>query len=142
MIKCNKCGSEKELSEFHKNKTCRFGVIKTCKQCMVDYTARYYQQNKSRIKTRVKIYRSVNKDSYNAYKKAYRSVNKDYYKAYMSKHCKNLYDSYIKSQLKKSGIINPTTQMIIEKREVIKLKRLLHEKQRAINSPRNHVSII
>ena len=62
---CTKCGEEKDLSEFHKNKYTKDGLVSKCKRCRIidgrNYRnnhkeelkillARWYQNNKERVK--------------------------------------------------------------------------------------------
>ena len=50
---CTKCGQEKPLSGFHKDKSGRLGVKPQCKVCR----KQYYQENKDKILERQKQYR-------------------------------------------------------------------------------------
>ena len=34
---CTKCGDEKDLSEFHKNRYCKYGVLPSCKKCLKNH---------------------------------------------------------------------------------------------------------
>src|SRR3990167_2031200 len=45
---CKKCGEEKELCEFYKQKTTRDGYFSHCKQCDSNYHAGNYQKNKNK----------------------------------------------------------------------------------------------
>lgn len=54
---CTKCGIEKEITEFYKNNTCRFGVQSICKLC----NKKYQIENKDAIKKQKKIYRDSHK---------------------------------------------------------------------------------
>lgn len=46
--RCNKCGASKELKAFHKNKQCKHGRTGTCRVCIDDYRANWYQENKKK----------------------------------------------------------------------------------------------
>ena len=61
---CNKCGIKKPLSEYHKNKGCKYGVVGTCKECNRLKTKAYYNKNKKEICKKEKIKRKTNKDFY------------------------------------------------------------------------------
>jgi hypothetical protein len=52
----------------------------------------------------------------------------------VARYREHLVDSYVRSLLKESGINNPTPEQIEQKREQLKLIRLINEKQRAIKS--------
>ncbi len=65
---CTKCGKEKELSEFHKQKDGKFGVRGDCKSCRKEY--------------------------YKDYSKNYRKNNKDYFKNYYEINKKELLKTF------------------------------------------------
>ena len=73
MKKCTKCGIEKELDQYHKNKLGAFGRNSKCKECV----KKYLLQNKDKIKKQRKHYRDKNKDKILSYAKEYRKKNKD-----------------------------------------------------------------
>jgi len=101
--KCIKCGIEKPLSEYHKDKQNKDGYRTQCKSCVKEYQRlnrdsinsynkeykrenkdsisvykkEYYQQNKDSIITRSKEYYQQNKDSISDYKKEHYQQNKD-----------------------------------------------------------------
>ena len=62
MKKCTKCGIEKPLSEFHKNKAYKDGLRNQCKSCAAKYRACYYQENKERISEQNARYHQENKE--------------------------------------------------------------------------------
>jgi len=69
---CTKCGQEKPLSGFHKDKRARVGVQSQCKVCVLARMKQYHQKNKDKISERGKQYRQKNKDKISAQKKQYR----------------------------------------------------------------------
>ncbi len=85
---CNKCGVEKPLSEYYKDRGGKFGVKARCKCCEKAYDKAYYEANKDKKKAyreankdKNKAYREANKDKLKAKNKAYREDNKDKLKA-------------------------------------------------------------
>jgi hypothetical protein len=54
---CRKCGIEKPLTEFHKDKHKKFGVRGICKPCAGIVGHEYYLKNEDAIKKRVSISR-------------------------------------------------------------------------------------
>jgi Recombination endonuclease VII len=61
MVKiCTKCGKEKKINEFYKDKDCRFGFMAHCKDCKGKYTSEHAKKYKTR---RHELYLS-NKDEY------------------------------------------------------------------------------
>lgn len=73
MIKCTKCGIEKELNQYHKSKLGAFGRNSKCKECV----KKYFLQNKDKIKKQRKDYRDKNKDKILSYAKQYHEKNKN-----------------------------------------------------------------
>jgi len=71
MKKCSKCGVEKELSEFYKNKKSNNGIYSICKKCECKKSKDYYQNNKEKLKENMKEYskeyRENNKEKINEY---------------------------------------------------------------------------
>ena len=106
--KCTKCGEEKEVSEFHKMKGCKYGVRNTCKNCMKEYQKEYQKENADRLKE----YRKENADRL-----------KEYQKECQKEYQISLSDGYIITQLRNQNP-NLTTEQIRANPELIRLKRL------------------
>ena len=53
---CNKCGQEKELCEFNKDKRNKDGHKNQCKSCKKEYRKDYRNENKEKIRERQKEY--------------------------------------------------------------------------------------
>ena len=62
MKKCIKCGIEKSLSEFHKDRSQKDGHRNECKTCRNEYFTRYRQKNKDKIAEKNSRYYQKNKD--------------------------------------------------------------------------------
>ena len=88
MKKCSKCGVEKELAEFSKDKRIKDGLRSNCKECKNAQAKDHYEANRDKIKAqnkawreankdKLKAYREANKDKINAQRKAYHEANKD-----------------------------------------------------------------
>lgn len=60
MKTCTKCGVEKELGEFYKERGCSDGHRGSCKNCVKEYKARYREANKEKTAARAKIYYEAN----------------------------------------------------------------------------------
>lgn len=65
---CNRCGQEKPLSGFHKDKNRRLGVQSQCKVCMLERMKQYRQENKDKISE----YYQENREKISEYYKQYR----------------------------------------------------------------------
>lgn len=94
---CTKCNQVKELSEFTKQKTGKYGVTSKCKICAklykqtnkVHINARqkqYYQDNKAPIAARMKQYQADNKERICARMKQYNQDNKESIAEYQKQH--------------------------------------------------------
>ena len=90
---CNKCGSEKPIEEFSKNKCTDTGYQKYCKSCCKNYIDKNNQSqyNKKYIKInkdKIKQYRKLN-ENIQKYQKEYRENNKIKNKKYQIEYRKN-----------------------------------------------------
>lgn len=59
--KCSKCKKDKELTEFHKNKSRKDGYQHICKECRIIYIHENYIKNKKAYFNRNKKTRNKNK---------------------------------------------------------------------------------
>lgn len=66
--KCTKCGIEKPIEEFYKNKSKRDGHSSICKNCQKESDKVYYLRNKDKVRARAKKYHNMIKDYINAIK--------------------------------------------------------------------------
>ena len=73
MKKCSKCGEEKELAEFSRDKSQKDGRYSKCKTCH----KQYYQANREKILEREKQYKQENREKIAEYKKQYQQANRD-----------------------------------------------------------------
>jgi vacuolar-type H+-ATPase subunit I/STV1 len=81
---CSKCGVEKALCEFHKNKRSPDGFIQKCKLCRKEWsiknkdkTLAYREKNKKAIAKKHKEYANKNRNKINEYQRDYRTKNKE-----------------------------------------------------------------
>jgi len=79
MKRCKRCGKNKQLTEFHINKTKKDGYRIICKQCVSNYEKQYYQKNKDYI---LKKHKKYNKEYYKRpeVKKQKAAFQREYYK--------------------------------------------------------------
>lgn len=73
---CKKCGEIKHVSEYHKNKTCKFGVKNICKKCSNEYSKNYRDENKDYFRNYRLKYREDNIQYFRDYSKEYFSTKK------------------------------------------------------------------
>ena len=149
---CRKCGQEKPLSEFVKDKTCALGHGYTCKQCRRERLRKYRAANLEKERERHRKYRAANLEKRREYNRKWRAANPEkerelrrkYHAAnpekerercrkwnaanpekrqeYNRKYLEELTDSYLIGQLKKTHL--PITPETIDyKRIQLKLYR-------------------
>lgn len=58
---CSKCGIEKSLNEFKKDKSKKDGHYSSCRQCNINNSKIYYLKNKDTFKTKAQRYYQLNK---------------------------------------------------------------------------------
>jgi len=83
--KCSRCGEVKARSEFHKRKTSRDGLRCDCKECVKEYKAKYYVENREEKKAATAKYRADNPENVLASRAKYRAKNRGKIKERCSK---------------------------------------------------------
>lgn len=97
MKKCTKCGVEKNLEEFHRNKKSKDGRTFKCKECVRFYSKSYRKENREKIKAYAeswrkdnpgyrRSYREANKEKLSVWEKAYYESNKEKIAEYAKKY--------------------------------------------------------
>jgi len=97
--KCNKCGNNKSLLEFDKDKTHKDGHTTVCKECKINYrmanknhvkakNKKYYKDNKESLILKVKEYYKNNKELKKVYNKKYNIINSEKIKNNNAKYYK------------------------------------------------------
>ena len=79
--RCSKCGVEKPLSEFHRDKTHKDGYHNQCKECKKKYRA----ANRERLNARAKEFYAANREQQKVYSKKRYAVNRERYREYRLK---------------------------------------------------------
>ena len=80
--KCSKCGDEKFLSDFYKDKTKKYGVSSICKQCNSKVSKNYYKAHKEEIIKKVVENTKKNKEKVKQYHKNYFQAHKEEHRIY------------------------------------------------------------
>lgn len=84
---CRICGEEKALNLFYKDKTKKYGVSGTCKECAKNIFSNYYLKHAEKIKAKVSVYRKsyvprfkreIESRLRNLYTKAKQRINKEF----------------------------------------------------------------
>ena len=68
---CSKCNIDKDLGEFHKDKSRKDGYMNTCKECKNSYSKQYRIDNRESISANKKEYREKNTEVIKERKKNY-----------------------------------------------------------------------
>lgn len=103
---CSKCGVEKDLNQFYKNRDKdKNNLCSKCKTCFKEYyqkhaeqkkaySKEYYQKHTEQIKARHKRYRQKRAKHIKIYMKKYRQNNTDQIKAYNKNYLQNNKDKF------------------------------------------------
>lgn len=74
---CAKCGEEKPLDGFHKDKSKRGGRNSRCKECVSEYDRRYREENREEMRERSRRYKHKNREKVLEQKRRYREKNRE-----------------------------------------------------------------
>ncbi len=83
---CRKCGQEKPLSEFVKDKTRELGYSYTCKHCKREHACKYRADNHEKVLERTRKWRVDNPEKVREYDRKYRADNHEKILEYGRKH--------------------------------------------------------
>ena len=140
---CRKCGQEKPLEEFAKNKECVLGHSHICKQCKAEQSRKWHAANPEKYRERSRKYRAANPEKCREQSRKYRAANPEKYRErsrkyraanpektreYNRKYREELSDGYLIGQLKHCNL--PATPETIDyKRIQLKLYREIKNQQ-------------
>ena len=140
---CRKCGQEKPLSEFVKDKTCALGHRHTCKQCEQERYRKWRAANPEKIREYNRKWRAANPEKIREIRHKWREANTEkergrcrkWYAANTEKflemkrkYREELTDSYLIGKLKRLNL--PVTPETIDyKRIQLKLYREIKKQQ-------------
>jgi len=83
--RCSKCGEVKPVSEFHKNRQCKYGVHSNCKICVSDWHKTWYVKNSEKINAACKKWRMANPEKVRAKGRNWAKANPEKVRAYTKK---------------------------------------------------------
>ena len=100
-MECGKCHYIKDVSEFHKDRSKKYGVKSTCKECDKELKAKYYKQNIDKFKehnsewykqniNKIKEYRKQNGDKIKEKQKEYYKQNINKRKEYLKQNSEKI----------------------------------------------------
>ena len=144
---CRKCGQEKPLSEFAKDKTRTLGHSYICKQCKYEQSRNWRAANPEKVREWSRKWRAANPEKVRTKKRKWRAANPEkvrersrkwreanpekarkWCREYGRKKRENLADGYLINQLKRRNL--PVTPETIDyKRIQLKLYREIKNQQ-------------
>lgn len=117
--KCNKCGAEKPLTEFTKDKNFKEGYRPQCKQCRSTYQVKWKNKNRAKWLSIRKKTRKKNQKSENLKKTLRHSKNKN-----------NLSEAYLKRLIRRKYNIRSNDvpiEMLHNEKQYIEIKRKIQK---------------
>ena len=100
--KCGKCGEEKSIMEFYKNKFGKYGVRCYCKSCETHVSTKWRNNNIEKAKESQRNYKKNNPEKYRASQKKYKDSHKDEirqkFAKYKLEHPETVRDNHIRSR--------------------------------------------
>lgn len=125
---CRKCGQEKPLEEFAKNKECVLGHSHICKQCKAEQSRKWHAANFEKARENNRKRRAANPEKYRERSRKYRAANPEKIREYNRKYREELSDGYLIGQLKHCNL--PATPETIDyKRIHLKLYQEIKNQQ-------------
>jgi hypothetical protein len=132
--RCPKCGEDKPLDGFYKNKCKGDGFSVYCMDCARVLRKEYYEKHQTECK-------NSNKRYYNSHKLESRARGSKYYRNHRShlnittaqwrkREKAKLSDVYIKLLLRSQGISSPSPELIELKRQAVVAQQILKECQK------------
>ena len=82
---CRKCGQEKPLSEFVKDKTCALGYSHTCKQCNAERNRKWRAANPEKVLECKRKRYAANPEKVREYNRKWRAANPEKIREYKRK---------------------------------------------------------
>ncbi len=162
MKRCSKCGEVKGVGEFHKDRNKASGRRSRCKQCAIEYTKKYYLNNKRKLIAGVRRWeennrerameinrsssvrwRENNKDKRKEIVTAWRENNKDKIRETSKVRTENLANSYVKWLLVREGVCKEDVshELMELKRQHVIAKRLIREAKRRVRDESDHADV-
>lgn len=140
VFRCTSCRTIKKTRDFHKNISLRTGHHYSCKECRRKERRLYRKRYANELKKKRKERRERSPEKYKARTRAYRKRNREKIKTYRKHKIEHLTDEYIRDLWRKSGILakNVTSDMLLFRREHVKMYRLLKKFKEAKNGIANH----
>lgn len=133
--KCTKCGEEKELNEFYKDKIRRDKHRVYCKKCEAPYYKKYYIRNLEKLNAQRKKYQVHSRTKLNTQARKYWSRNRKILtlqqRVREAQKREYLTNDYIKRLICQNASLNFADipiELVALKREQLKLTRLIRQR--------------
>ena len=128
---CSKCGIEKDVGEFHKNRSKPGGLSRQCKECVCSRMRARYADNPCVFREKSAAWNNNNpQKAASRRRKTYvsnRNTEIARSKAQNVVRSGGLTDDYVSQVLKQQGLLNPTPETINTKRTQLKIIRKIKE---------------
>ena len=125
---CRKCGQEKPLEEFVKDKECVLGHSHICKQCKEEQSRKRYAANPEKRREMAYKWAAANPEKFREWGRKWSAANPEKEREKSRKYREKLTDGYLIYQLKIRNLpITPET--IDYKRIQLKLYREIKNQQ-------------
>ena len=123
--KCSKCKEVKPINEFYKHKRQKDGLASQCKCCESKINKEYYKKHLKEIKEQQKKYKKEHRKEHREHTKKGKALLKNWY----------IKEKLIQSGWRKEDI---TEEIIEEKRNMMKTKRLINKINKVINQTEDY----
>jgi len=115
---CTKCGADKDLSEYHRDKSRKTGYTESCKDCKNAVIAKYIQSHRKEAAARARKYRADNYEEVVRKQKEYRDKNKEKINKRKSEAYKKLTKEQYRKMLDRQNRWNQENKEIIKERKM------------------------
>ena len=146
---CSKCGTEKDATEFYKERRHSDGLQNWCKSCRAEYNRKYYGANSEKMRERNHKWKKANPEKVRAKDREWKKANPEkvregvrkwrennlekvraMYRASFAEARSELADSYVNQKLKRQfgiPIEEIDSDMVEAKRRELKYRRIYNQ---------------
>ncbi len=125
--RCSRCGEEKPLQMFHKNKNARDGFQSKCKPCVSQYSKAHYSANIEKYREKNRINYAANADARRSYNRAYRIAYSE-----QKRESDRIYRAANKEKIREQTRKYRATH-VLELRQMQRAYRAVHREQKHKN---------
>lgn len=127
--RCNKCGEDKEISQFRvdKNRNC---YRATCKSCDEEYNKRYKKENIESIRIQVRKYREKNYERLEEKRKQYMKENAEHFRQYRKENAEHIRERnklWASNNREKVNKIAKRRREKVKRNNITEITKMLHQ---------------